>query len=113
MRTVDVDRGIQAAPELSALVRRANEFLESQLGRSSKLVSATWRLLRDDRESSHVRLEVSDQTGRVEAVFTPDDLKNEWQMQGRIIRLWGDLLQIRSHREIEELLGVPTAAEGV
>jgi hypothetical protein len=103
MKNVEIDPAIQADPSLLSSVRRGNELLEVELGRSAGLVSAAWSLLRDGRDHPLVRLEISDWTGHAGAVFTPEDLKNADLLQGRMIRLWGDLLQIRSHQLLSDL----------
>ena len=112
MKDVEIELAIRADPSLLALVHRANESLEAGLGRSSGTVSASWRLLEDDRGRPFLQLIISDWSGRAEAVFAPDDLKNDRYVQGRMIRLWGDLLEIRSHKLLEEIRAASTAAEG-
>jgi hypothetical protein len=103
MKTIEIDPAIQADPSLLLSIRRANELLDIEVGRSAGLVSAAWSLLRDDRDRPLVRLVISDWSGHADAVFTPDDLKNMDRLQGRMIRLWGDLLQIRSHQLLSDL----------
>jgi hypothetical protein len=112
MNALELDPAIEANPDLLAAVRRANELLEVELGRSSGLVSASWKLLHDDRDRALLRLTISDWTGSVYAVFTPDDLKDAWKTQGRMIRLWGDLLQIRSHELLDEMQAASSGRKG-
>lgn len=112
MKTLELDPAIEANPDLLAAVRRANELLEVELGRSSGLVSASWKLLYDDRDRILLRLTISDWTGSVYTIFTPDDLKDAWKTQGRISWLWGDLLQIRSHKLLDEMQAASANQEG-
>ena len=103
MKTVTIDPDVKRIPGLASAIDRANEQLDVELGRSSDLVSGSWLLTQDDRDRTVVLLTISDWTGQVESRFAPDELRNEWHMQGRLIRLWGDLLQIRSHRLLDEI----------
>lgn len=112
MKTVVIDPAIQANPALVALVRRANELLELELGRSSHQVSASWSLAHNERGRPFLRLEISDWTGRAETTFAPDELKSDGHTQGQMIRLWGDLLQIRSHKLLDEIQAGAAGAEG-
>ena len=41
--------------------------------------------------------------GAVESRFAPDELENATHLQIRLHRLWGDLLQDRSHRQVSKL----------
>jgi hypothetical protein len=112
MKNTELDLAIQANPALLALVRRANELLEAELGRSSHLVSASWSLACDERGRPLLRLVISDSTGRAETAFAPDGLRDDWRTQGRMIRLWGDLLQVRSHKLLDEIQAAAAGAEG-
>ena len=106
MKSVEISPSIQADSRLGQLVRRATEVLERTIGpKSSPLVSASWSLVNDERQRPLLRLEVSDFTGTpTPAVFAPDDLEDDWRTEGRMLRLWGDLLQVRSHRQLDEIL---------
>jgi hypothetical protein len=48
----------------------------------------------------------------VTAVFDPKELESPSLMRSRLNRLWGDLLQIRSHRQLRDLLEPDTPPEG-
>jgi hypothetical protein len=112
MKNVEIDPAIQANPALLALVHRANELLELELGRSSHQVSASWRLEHNEQGRIFLRLEIWDWTGRVGTNFAPDDLRSDPLTQGRLIRLWGNLLQIRSHKLLDEIQAGAAGAEG-
>lgn len=112
MKALELDPTIEANPDLLAAVRWPNEQLEVELDRSSGPVSTSWRLLHDDRDRPLLRLTISDWTGNASTVFTPDDLKDAWKTQGRMIRLWGDLLQVRSHKLLDEMQITSATPEG-
>jgi hypothetical protein len=111
MKNVEIDPAIQADPSLLLSVRRANELLDVELGRSAGLVSAAWSLLRDDRDRPLVRLAISDWTGTADTVFTPADLGDGDRLWDRLNWLWGDLLQVRSHKLIEKMQATSSSDE--
>jgi hypothetical protein len=101
-----IDPFIDADPLLRPLVKNANEILERTIGpASSPGVSAEWKLVTDPQKRSLLQLCLSDFTGSVPpAAFAPDELKSDWHTRGRMLRLWGDLLEVRSHQQLEGLL---------
>jgi hypothetical protein len=99
---VYVQELIKANSQWDSAVSRASRFLESELGPSAGVVTANWSLARDGRGRPLLDLKISDFAGAVNAQFAPDELKNESQVQSRLIRLWGDLLQVRSHKLVEQ-----------
>ena len=111
MKSVEIDPAIEANPLLLSSVRRAQELLEMESTRSSNTVSATWKLVRDDRNAQFIRLAIADWSGRAETTFSPETHKNHDQVRGRMIRLWGDLLQIRSHKLVEEMQAAASVTE--
>jgi len=80
-------------------VDKANRLLESELGPSGDTVSASWQL-EDNQGRSQLWLEIEDWAGRVKTKFSLEELASPRQTSARLVRLWGDLLQIRSHRQI-------------
>ena len=44
--------------------------------------------------------------------FSPKELEYPDQLRLRFIRLWGDLLQLRSHRQLQELMEASSEAAG-
>jgi hypothetical protein len=103
---------IQQSDEQLALVRRANQQLQKLLGQSADLVTAEWDLGTDERKRPVITLRLSDWTGAVTAEFAPDELAKPMSLDSRLYRLWGDLLQDRSHKQLEHLLkSVESASE--
>lgn len=102
MKSLKISEEILKDRELGPLVKQASEILERELGSSSSTVSASW-IFGQEQGRPVVWLELSDfdSTGSVEGRFSRDDLKNPRQTAARIIRLWGDLLQTRSHKQAE------------
>lgn len=89
--------------ELLPLILQATSVLQDVAGPSAGLTEAEWDLGTDGQSRTNVVLRVADSFDSVTAVFTPSELRSDSQTRFRIRRLWGDLLQIRSHRELDEL----------
>ncbi len=74
-------------------------------------MSAEWDRVEDDRGRPLLTLRLRDYTGEVTGHFTPRELEDYDHWRFRLYRIWGDLLQIRSHKELEELQGSRTSGE--
>jgi len=99
MKSLTIDPRIEADDRLLSLVDKANRLLESELGPSGDIVSASWQL-EDNQGRLQLWLEIEDWAGRVKTKFSLEELASPRQTSARLVRLWGDLLQIRSHRQI-------------
>jgi hypothetical protein len=102
MRVTYTDRAKPWA-EGHGILEQATKVLEEVVGTSSDLISAEWDRA-DDRQGQAVfTLRLSDWSGAVTGVFDPEELKSPSHLLIRLHRLWGDLLQIRSHKQLQEL----------
>jgi hypothetical protein len=88
----EVDRH---GPPWGALVQRATDVIKKVIARSIDPINITWTWdWVDDRDAeSPVRLKLSAETESVAEEFTPGELKDEFLMRGRILRLYDDLLK--------------------
>jgi hypothetical protein len=102
MNVIYTDRARQRGEE-SALLQGATRRLEDVLGQSAGLVTAEWDRVQDERGRPPYRLTISDRTGSVSTDFALTELTSSSHMRGRLLQLWGDLLQIRSHRQLQVL----------
>lgn len=89
-------------PDLAAVIRGASDLLKETLGPSAERVRADWSLSQDEMGRAFVELRVSDWTGSVGYRFSPDELSNPSHMERRLHRLWGDLLMVRSHVQLDD-----------
>ncbi len=105
MKEVQYGYALTRARELLRLTQARMEQLEEVLGTEAPLVSAEWD--RGENAAAHpvVTLRLSDWTGWATAVFEPKELESAPHMRIRFYRVWGDLLQVRSHKLIERLTG--------
>lgn len=90
-------------PELAPTVQHSGEILERILGPSAGQIAATWHLGRDNRHRQVIELELTDHTSSVHGQFFPEELNQVDRFEGRLLRLWGDLLQERSHKQLARL----------
>jgi hypothetical protein len=99
---------------LFAGVRKANQLLEQELGRSTAFVTAEWKLVRDRMDRILVELTLTDVFTQSKAAerFAPDEFANEGHLAGRLHRLWGVLLQARSDGQIRRLEELVRQEEG-
>jgi hypothetical protein len=98
--------GINSDPVLGPRVRRASEVLQEIIGLTSEAVGAEWGLVADANHRQLIRLTLTDSTGaRQEVKFTPDELAREERLRARLNKAWGDLLQDRSHQQLNHLAG--------
>ena len=91
---------------LGRLVLAASGLLEEVLGPSSPIVAADWSLVEDGQGRRSILLKLSDFTGSVSGLFTPEELTEPRQVKMRFYRLWGELLQIRITQQLENLIGI-------
>lgn len=94
-----------------ALLHHATKRLEEILGPSASLVRAEWDRREDARGRTLYTLRLSDWTGETKADFAPDELASADQMRYRLHRVWGDLLQVRSQKQLEQLTGPSVAGD--
>jgi hypothetical protein len=91
-------------PTLKGLIERATNILGQLLGPSLGTVTVEWDLAEDGYGEAVAVLKLSDLTGTVTATFRPPELMDEEHVRSRLNRLWGDLLEIRSHKQVQHLL---------
>jgi hypothetical protein len=97
------DESLRQADELFMLAQQATRRLEEVLGRSGDPVTAEWGRTTDEQGRPVVTLRLSDWAGTVMARFSPAELTHADTLGARLHRLWGDLLQVRSHRQLDKL----------
>src|SRR5437667_6524312 len=81
--------------EEHTLLEQVTKELEAVAGPSGELVSAKWERSQDERGRPVYRLTLTDDTGEVSAPFTLKELQHPRDLRGKLLELWGDLLQVR------------------
>jgi hypothetical protein len=99
---IEIDPAIQADPWLAGAVRLADLILKAESDKSPGTVSASWSVVGYDLERPIVRLTISDSAGSADAVLAADQLGDSHEVRSRLLRLWGDLLRIRSDKSRDE-----------
>jgi hypothetical protein len=105
VKEVKYGYAIQQAGALHLLAQQRTAQLEEVLGDSAPDVSAEWDRADDALGRAVITLRLSDFSGSAISVFEPKELESPSQMRSRFLRLWSDLLQIRTRRQLQELIG--------
>ncbi len=109
---VEIDEAINANEKLRPLVKRADQILSGVLGVANDRVDRRWRRSEDSGQSPNVTLDLNDE-GIVSGTlsFTPDQLADPDDLEGRLLRFWGNLLRDKSHRQEEKVRRLVEALE--
>ena len=90
--------------DLQGRLELANRILAEVLGPSSRYIIASWEMSEDDNGRPLVLLTVRYSSISASASFSPDELDNRLHLRQRFLRLWSDLLQSRSSKQLEKIL---------
>lgn len=93
----------QQSQEARALLEQATALLEEILEQSAGVVKTEWDRNEDEKGRSLFTLRISDSTGSVSTVFDLQELASPKRMRVRLYRLWGQLLQTRVDKQLQEL----------
>ena len=105
MKSVTYSDAIRRMPQYLALARETTDRLQGILTPSGERASAEWDLSTDERGTPLLSLRVwDDMKGEAETRFVPDKMKDSTGLRSQLLRLWGDLLQKRSHKQLEDLM---------
>lgn len=88
---------------LLAGVKKANQILRDVIGPSDEKVSVNWQIAPDNHKP-HLRLIIAKPPDEIKAKIAPEEFQDENRLRGTLIRLWGDVLEVRSHRLLLGLL---------
>ena len=96
--------GIANDNPLYERIRAAHQILDAGTGVSEAEVKEDWSLGKDATDHPLVILNLSDNfKARAEARFEPAELENPRQLRWRLLDVWDDLLQNRSHILLKRL----------
>lgn len=85
------------------LLEQATACLADVLGPSAGQVRTEWDRVEDACGRAVYTLRLCDWTGEASGNFSLQELRSSSQLRYRLIRLWGDLLQDRSHKQLKAL----------
>jgi hypothetical protein len=105
MKEVKIDDAIRNDPKLLPVIERATKSLEEEIGPAGSSVSAEWKLYGADQRLPLIGLKITDGVDSAWQQFQRASLERIPDSSLRIIfiRMWGDLLQARSHKQMEHL----------
>jgi hypothetical protein len=109
MKKVEYSERAKEPAEQFALVQNATKMLEEVVARHANEITAEWDKTKDSHGRPAYVLRISDDFGSASMIFSPGDLEPKNFLSYRLYGLWGDLLEVRSNRLRNELVG---AAEG-
>jgi hypothetical protein len=85
------------------LLEQAVPRLEEAIGPSAARVEAEWDRTEDEKGHPLSTLRISDGAGSAARSFEPDELMSPTYLWLGLLRLWGDVLQARNHRQLKRL----------
>jgi hypothetical protein len=103
MKRIVYSEKLEKSRDLFARAQEGSEILRDLVGNSAADIEAEWDLTNDERGRPLLTLRISDWTGSATTAFSPVEIGNLSHIEGRLNRLWGDLLQVRSHKLLQEL----------
>ena len=104
MKSITYSSELEQNKPLYELARKASPLLEDVVGRSAAQVDAEWSIGKNEKAEEGILLRLSEWSGSVERVLPRFILENSELLEFQLLRLWGDLLQIRSDVLFEEML---------
>lgn len=103
MKRIEYTEKVTQTPKLHVLAEKGTDLLEEIIGPSAELVDAEWDRTVDDKGQPLLILRLSDWTGSASTVVALWEFDQPSYLRLRLNRLYGDLLQVRSHKMLEEL----------
>jgi hypothetical protein len=103
-QAIEVAPEIKSDPKLGHGVDAATRLLGRMIGDSAQQVRVRWDKLIGDDNRPHLRMKLEDWTGEAEANFTASELTDDRVLRDKFYETYGDLLQIRSHKLLDDLL---------
>jgi hypothetical protein len=85
--------------------------LEEVLGTSAWYVTVEWDRTEDAEGRPLYLLLIRDFVTQASVAFTAAQIEQPSHLRHRLSRLWGDLLQDRNHRQLQELLAASQAED--
>ncbi|REJ74339.1 MAG: hypothetical protein DWQ29_17795 [Planctomycetota bacterium] len=96
---------LESRTDLLAHVEYVNGLLTDVLGPSLNTAAVHWDVAHDERGRALLTMRLKDEvTGSEEtAAFALREFSDEWRLRHRLYETWGDLLERRSERAMQEL----------
>jgi hypothetical protein len=104
-KEVRFSEGVRRSSYYFRLVRQMTAELEEAAEQSAGRTTVEWDLAEDTEGRPLYVLIVRDSVAQVSLVCTPEQLERERERRASLSRAWGNLLQERNHRQLQELRG--------
>ena len=103
---VEISKEVLEDPQLASRIEKANQLLEGIVGPAAGSLTVKWSRDIPKGRWDFINLDLIDTSGaRGTTPFAPGELTREDYLRARLYRVWGDLLQDRSHQQLNVLLG--------
>ncbi|MCI0643123.1 MAG: hypothetical protein L0Y72_13945 [Gemmataceae bacterium] len=109
---VDIADSIRNQPGLKSAVEQATDLLEREMRNTAVPTSVHWNTESDEHDRPVLALTLADRYGVLKERFDLKEWKNPSRLQSRLHRLWGDMLQMRSQKQVEKLIEMMAASNG-
>jgi hypothetical protein len=105
LKEVTFSDRVRESPYYFRLARQVTAELEEVVGTAAVNTAVEWDRPSDAEGNVFYTLTVRAFGALRTIIFTPDQLEHSRDGRGSLYRLWGDLLQDRSHQQLQALLG--------
>jgi hypothetical protein len=106
MKELKIDPAIRRDEKLLRDVEQVTEYLNQEIGPKASKITAEWSFDHPNIPGErYLKLEISDESDRASFATSEGGLSilADSGISLPLIRLWGDLLQARSHRQVDKL----------
>ena len=94
--------------EGEVIARQATRRLEEIVGPSAPGLTLAWDAV-FPRGVYHFTMQIYDKDVGVTSTFSPEELRSPARSRARLLEIWGDFLQLRSHFELRALMSTEEA----
>jgi hypothetical protein len=102
MNVIYSDKARQST-EVYPLLHQATQYLEQALGKSAGQAKVEWDRQENGDGQTRYDLRLSHGQESVSSSLTQEELQSQFDMEFRLLDLWGDLLEQRQERQLQEL----------
>jgi hypothetical protein len=110
-KDVQFGPSVRENPYYFRLARQVTAELEAISGTSAGFVDVVWDRVTDTEGHVFYTLDIHDFVAKVALAFTPAQLEQSREIRSSLYGIWGDLLQERNHKQLQELLSARQGEE--
>jgi hypothetical protein len=112
MQKVTYSERLKQLPALYRLAEQASTHLDNVISqRYAPLISVEWDRTEDERGQPVATLTLKEEGDEVTARLSPRELEDPTDRRIRLLRLWGDLLQLGIRKRLDGMQGTNGGTE--